>query len=184
MHRQKSLCGATRLYSYVLTDNQFQRIHVLVYGSVKFGGRKHALDTATSALLTELHLHYGMIDGFPGDLSSEHVQLPVRYLEVRRGVLVLNPREERYHSRHFRDAWSREAYLACLFTLGPIGRCLFLFRLARGHGRLYLASTSFSKYFIFSRGCVVVLHLRHQSLLRCWCKFLLNPLQRPKVAWE
>lgn len=48
-----------------LTDNQSRRLHLLVHGSVKLRSSQHALDPTASALLTELHLHYGMIDGLP-----------------------------------------------------------------------------------------------------------------------
>lgn len=60
-----------------LTDNQFRRIHLLVHASVKLCCCQHALNTATSALLTESHLHYSMVDGLPGYLPPKHVQLPM-----------------------------------------------------------------------------------------------------------
>ena len=73
--RAKHSNGETR--ENVLTDNQFQRIHLLVHASMKLCSSQHALNAVASALLTKLHLHYSMIDGLPRYLPPKHVQLPM-----------------------------------------------------------------------------------------------------------
>jgi hypothetical protein len=53
------------------------------------GGRQHVHNPRTCALLAKLHLQYRPINWFARNLVCEHVELPMRDLEVGRRVFVL-----------------------------------------------------------------------------------------------
>lgn len=57
--------------------------------SVIAGRNEHALDTFTDALFTEHHLKNGMVNRFPRNLASNHVELAMRDLEVGGRIFVL-----------------------------------------------------------------------------------------------
>lgn len=71
-----------------LTDYKLLRIKPL-YLSVILCDDEHTLYPFARPLVAEHHLQNSRVNGFPGYLSPEHVQFPVRDLEVCRGIFML-----------------------------------------------------------------------------------------------